>query len=78
MTDSFKKLIEVAFDIKVFLGVASYTLYQYEDGSYVEFHVHKILNPRGLIDLANGLEIRFYHGESDIMIRIDEEPFSLM
>ena len=77
MTDSFKKLIEVAFDIKVFLGVASYTLYQYEEGSFVEFHVQKITNPRGVIDLTNGLEIRFFHGETDIMIRVDENPFDL-
>lgn len=78
MTDSFKKLIEVAFDIKVFLGVASYTLYQYEDGSFVEFHVQKISNPRGLIDLAAGLDIKFYHGENNIMIRLDEDPFTLI
>lgn len=77
MTDSFKKLIEVAFDIKVFLSVDSYTLYQYEDGSYVEFLVQKIVNPRRLIDLTVGLDIRLYHCENDIMIRVYEDPFDL-
>ena len=77
MTDSFKKLIEVAFDIKVFLGVASYTLYQYKDGSFVEFHVQKIANPRGLLELVKGSDIRFYHTETDIMIRVDEDPVDL-
>ena len=77
MTDSFKKLIEVAFDIKVFLGVESYTLYQYEDGSIVEFHVQKIVNPRGLINLICGRDIRFFHGENDITIRVYENLFDL-
>ena len=78
MTDSFKKLIEVAFDIKVHFGLASYTLYQYEDGSFVEFHVPKINNPRALLELAHGLEIRLYHCENDIMIRLDEDPTNLI
>jgi hypothetical protein len=77
MTDSFKKLIEVAFDIKVFLGVASYTLYQYKDGSFVEFHVNKITNPRGLLELAKGSDIRFYGSENGIMIRVEEDPVDL-
>lgn len=76
MTDSLKKLIDVAYNIKVFLGLMSYTLYQYEDGSFVEFHVQKILNPRGLIELTNGLQIRFFHSESDIRIRVDEDIFN--
>lgn len=74
MTKSLEKLIDVAFDIKVFLGVASYTLYQYKDGSYVEFHVQKILNPWQLLHLTGGLEIRLFHTENDIMIRIEENP----
>lgn len=77
MTDSFKKLIDVASDIKIFLGVAGFTLYQYEDVSYVEFHVQKIVNPQELIDLTCGLEIRLFHCESDIMIRVDENPLDL-
>lgn len=74
MTKSLEYLIEVAFDVKVFLGVASYALYQYEDGSFVEFHVQKILNPQALLNLTKGLEIRLYHTENDIMIRIEENP----
>lgn len=75
MSDSFKELIEVALNIKVFLGVESYTLYQYEDGTVVEFHVQKIVYPRGLINLTCGRDIRFFHGESDITIRVYENVF---
>lgn len=77
MTDSFKKLIEVAYDIKLFLGVSSYTVYQYEDGSFVEFHIQKMFNPRVLIDLTNGLEIRIFHSENDIRIRVEEDTSDL-
>lgn len=77
MTDSFKKLIDVAFNIKQYLGLASYTLYQYEEGSFVEFHVQKIASPRYLCELADGLDIRFYHTENNIMIRVDENLFDM-
>lgn len=72
MKDSLKKLIEVAFDIKVVLGVENYTLHQYNDGSFVEFHVTKITNPRGLIDAAGDLDIMFYHDVTDIKVTLHE------
>ena len=77
MTDSFKILIEVAFDVKVFFNVASYTLYQYEDGSYVEFRVRKIKDLPKLIKLSQGLEIFLYESEGEIIVRVYENPSEL-
>lgn len=72
MTDSFKKLIEVAFDIKVFFQVASYTLFQYEDGSYVEFRIRKVKDLPTLLRLSNGLEVFLYESEGVIIVRVYE------
>lgn len=77
MTDSFKQLIEVAYDIKLYLGVGSYSVHQYEDGSFVEFKVHKIENARGLIELANGLKVLIFHCEDDIRVRVEEDTSDL-
>ena len=77
MTKSLEKLINVAFDLKVFFQVPSYTLFQYEDGSYVEFNVRKIKNLPKLLELCQGLEINIFSGETDILVRIEENPFSL-
>ena len=77
MTDSFKKLIEVAFDIKLFFQVANYTLYQYEDGSYVEFRVRKVKDLPKLLELSQGLEVYLYESEGVIVVRIYENPFEL-
>lgn len=77
MTKSLEKLINVAFDLKVFFQVPSYTLFQYEDGSYVEFVVRKVKNLPQLLELCQGLEINFFGHELDILVRIEENPFSL-
>ena len=77
MTDSFKKLIEVAFDIKVFYQAPSYTLFQYEDGSYVEFNVHKVKDLPKLIELSQGLVVNLYASEGEILVRLEENPYEL-
>lgn len=77
MTKSLEKLINVAFDLKVFFEVPSYTLFQYEDGSYVEFVVRKVKNLPKLLELCQGLEINFFSNEIDILVRVEENPYSL-
>lgn len=77
MTDSFKKLIEVAFDVKVFFQAPSYTLFQYEDGSYVEFSVRKIKDLPKLIELSQGLVVNLFASDGEILVRLDENPYEL-
>lgn len=76
MTKSLEKLINVAFDLKLFFQVSSYTLFQYEDGSYVEFNVRKVKDLPKLLELCQGLEINFFSSELDILVRVEENPFS--
>lgn len=77
MTDSFKKLLEVALDIKVFFQVPSYTLFQYEDGSFVELSVRKIKDLPKLIELSQGLVVNLYAADGEILVRLEENPYEL-
>lgn len=77
MTKSFEKLLNVALDLKVFFQVASYTLFHYEDGSYVELTVRKVKNLPKVLELSQGLEINIFAGDGDMLVRVEEEPFSL-
>lgn len=77
MTKSFEKLLNVALDLKVFFQVASYTLFHYEDGSYVELTVRKVKDLPKLLELSQGLEINIFAGDNDMLVRVEEEPFSL-
>lgn len=72
MRQSLIDLIEVAFDVKVYFGVSSYELHQYDDGSYVYFLVQKIPDVKRLLSLANGLDMRILHDERGIIVRLSE------
>lgn len=72
MRQSLIDLIEVAFDVKVYFGVSSYELHQYDDGSYVDFLVQKIPDVKRLLSLANGLDMRILHDERGIIVRLFE------
>lgn len=73
MTKSFQKLIERAFDIKVFFLVECYELHHYRDGSYVDFHVQRVVDLPTLIRLAGGLELKFFRGEGCMIVRLIED-----
>lgn len=72
MRQSLIDLIEVAFDVKVYFGVSSYELHQYDDGSYVDFLVQKIPDVKRLLSLANGLDMRILYDERGIIVRLSE------
>ena len=72
MTKNFQELIEKAYDIKVFFSLGSYELHHYEDGSYVDFHVQKVVDLTTLIRLAGELELKFFAGESHMIVRLFE------
>lgn len=73
MTKQLQELIETAFHVKVFFQLASYELHHYEDGSYVDFHVRKVVDLPTLIRLANGHELKFFGGDCDMMVRMFEK-----
>lgn len=72
MSKSLQELIERAFDIKVFFSLSSYELHQYEDGSFVDFHVLKVVDIATLMRLAGGLELRFFAGSDYMIVRLFE------
>lgn len=72
MRKSFEELIERAFDIKVYFCVSSYEMFQYEDGSYVDFRVQKVVDLPTLIRLAGPLELKFFYGDGYMIVRLFE------
>lgn len=73
MTKSFQELIERAFDIKVLFQLSSYELHHYEDGSYVDFHVQKVLCLPTLVKLAGKLELKFFSADGYMIVRLFED-----
>ena len=72
MTQTLSELIENAYKIKVALFLSSYQLYQYEDGSYVDFKVSRIDDPKLILKLAGGLGVKFLADDAYIIIRLFE------
>lgn len=72
MTKTLEELIERSFDLKVFFQLSSYELHQYEDGSYCDFHVQKVVDLPGLVHLAGGLELKFFHDTNSMIVRLFE------
>lgn len=72
MRKSLEELIEVGYDIKIHLTVGHYELHHYDDGSFIDFRTTKIENPRRLIEIASGLDIRIYAEENKILVRVFE------
>lgn len=72
MTTTLAELIDRAFDIKVFFQLGSYELNHYQDGSFADFRVRKVVDLPKLIELADGLELKFFHEENYIIVRLME------
>lgn len=72
MTKQLQELVETAFNVKVFFRLSSYELHHYEDGSYVDFHVLKVVDLPTLIRLANGLELKFFAEDGTMIVRLLE------
>ena len=72
MKKTLEELIDTAYDIKVYLSLSSYELHHYEDGSYVDFHVRKIVDLPTLIRLAHELELKFFAENDSIIVRLFE------
>lgn len=73
MSKTLEELIETAYGIKVYFSLSSYELHQYEDGSFVDFHVQKVVDLPTLVKLAHGLELKFFAEENAITVRLFEK-----
>ena len=72
MKKTLEELIDTAYDIKVHFSLSSYELHHYEDGSYVDFHVRKIVDLPTLSRLAHELELKFFAENDAIIVRLFE------
>ena len=72
MTKTLTELIDRAYDIKVYFSLGSYELNHYEDGSFVDFHVKKVVDLPTLQRLAGDLELKFFAEEGNITVRLFE------
>lgn len=72
MTKTLDELIERSFDIKCYFKLSSYELHQYEDGSYSDFHVRKVLDLPALVKLAGGLQLNFIADDGFMIVRLYE------
>lgn len=73
MRKSLEQLIEISTDVRIYLNVASFVLYSYEDGGYTEFNVSKVTDVAALVNVANGLQLSIYHNDVYIVVRIYED-----
>lgn len=72
MTETLAELIDRAYDIKVYFCLGSYELNHYEDGSFVDFKVSKVVDLPQLIKLAGGLELKFFAENGFLIVRLFE------
>lgn len=72
MTKTLAELIERAYDIKIYFSLGSYELHHYEDGSFVDFHVQKVVDLPNLQRLAGDLVIKFFSGDGYMIVRVFE------
>lgn len=73
MRKTLEQLIEVSFDVKCHLEIGSYELHHYDDGSFTDFHVSSIKNPKELNNVIGSLEYRIHQDERGIVIRVFED-----
>ena len=66
------ELIEKAYKIKVYFNLGSYEMHQYEDGSFVDFHVQKVVDLPTLQRIAGELELKFFVGDGYLIVRLFE------
>ena len=72
MTQTLQELIDRSYDIKVFFCIGSYELHHYEDGSFSDFRVQKVVNLKNLVQLAGGLELKFFVENDQLIVRLFE------
>lgn len=64
--------LERCVDVKTALSVSNFNLYWFEDGSYADFRVAKIKNPREIDRLLEGLEYLIFAEDNYLILRVFE------
>lgn len=72
MTKTLENLIDTCYNLKVFLCVSSYELHQYDDGSYADFKVTKVADPRTLLIKVGSHQVKLFAEDDNIIIRVFE------
>lgn len=72
MRNSLSQLVEVCIGVKVYFSTSSFQIYYYEDGAFCEFLITKMFDPKGLLNLCRGLDVRMYHDDNGVIVRIYE------
>ena len=72
MTKTLENLIDTCYNISKFLGVMHYELHQYLDGSYADFKVAKVTDPRTLLITVGSHQVRLFADGDNIIIRVFE------
>lgn len=73
MRQSMVELIDRSFDLKINLGIGSYELHHYDDGSFTDFHVPKINDPKEVNKILGPLTYKILQDERGIVIRVFED-----
>lgn len=72
MTKNLQELIDRANGIIVYFQIGSYKMHHYENGSFVDFKVKKVVDLPTLQRLAGGLEIKFFVDNGFMIVRLFE------
>lgn len=72
MTKSLAELIDTAYKVKVYFGVSSYELNQYDDGSFIDFKVNRIVDVHALLRITGGLGIKLFCDNGWLIVRLFE------
>lgn len=73
MRQSMVELIERSCYLKNYLCIGSYELHHYDDGSFSDFHVSEIKNPKDINKVIGPLSYRIFQDERGIVIRVFED-----
>lgn len=72
MKKSLEELINVAINLQMFFGVSYFKLSVYESVSYVDFQLTRVSKLPDVLDLACGLELKFFAEENAMIVRVLE------
>lgn len=73
MRNSMKKLMDIADEVKTFLGVYTFTCFWSDEDSYIDFRVSKIDYPRTLCLITHGQKLKIFGDGDKLVIRIYED-----
>lgn len=73
MRQTMEVLMDTCHDVKIHLQAASFEVFYYEDGSYADIKVDKVISPKVLNRIIGNLDYRILLQDGKIVIRIFED-----